>query len=206
MIKKLIRKVLKVPKLFWLWAGKNVSSIISVLAFAFSIYSLSIAQTNTERSERAYVFVRPGNVYNVSDGKTPEPRIMFSNSGNTAAEKTQRWARAIISPPKSNKELEALGLGTLEEGVLNVPPRVPHAIIRYSEQLKSGEREKIANPGGPLRLYVYGRVEYLDIFKKPHFTNFCFIYYGEQQIWSENGGPEFNSTQARYCSVHNDAK
>jgi hypothetical protein len=36
--------------------------------------------------------------------------------------------------------------------------------------------------------------------------NYCFIYFGEQDNFPNNGGPGYNSTRARYCEKHNDAE
>jgi hypothetical protein len=160
---------------------------------------------DTHRNERAYVYASAGNVFNVSDGKIPEPRIVISNSGRTVANNAKRWAAAVISPPKSEKEVHALDRGISEEGAASIAPRVPHALVRYSERLQPGQQTQIANSAGPLRLYVYGRIEYADIFNVSHFTNFCFVYYGEMQDWPLNGGLGYNSTQARFCAGHNES-
>ena len=53
--------------------------------------------------------------------------------------------------------------------------------------------------------YVFGRIEYEDVFGSPHWTEFCHFYTGEQQPWPEElGGPGFEDTQAKYCTKHND--
>jgi hypothetical protein len=141
MVKKTIRTRIIAA---WRWGGKNVSSVIATLAFIVSAATLLITLTNNERTLRAYVYAEPGNVFNVSDTRTPEPRIIISNSGSTVAKDAKRWAAATLSTIKSSDEINRLGNGHLEEGILNIPPRVPHALIRYSDQLKVGQRDQIA--------------------------------------------------------------
>jgi len=45
---------------------------------------------------------------------------------------------------------------------------------------------------GTKRIYVYGRVEYLDIFGKPRFTNFRFFYSG---IFPNPGGMTLSTSE-----------
>jgi len=180
------------------------ASILRTTDHTFSAMRTNQVDTN-ERQQRAYVYARPGNVYNVSDGHRAEPRIVIGNSGATLSRETKRWAKAVILPKQSAFEIKRFDQGEREEGVMEVVPRVDHAIIRYSGQITAEQSQQLALKDGPLRLYVYGEVGYFDVFQKERRTQFCFMYFGEMDDFPKNGGPGFNSTQARYCEARNTA-
>jgi hypothetical protein len=144
------------------------------------------------------VYARPGNVYNVSDGKGPEPRIVIGNSGRTFAKEVIRYAAVRLLPPLSPAGEAGLAIGEREPGTVVVSPQVDHAIIRRHRALAPEETSEIKNENGRMRLYVFGRIDYDDVFGQHRHTDFCYIYFGEQDNFPNNGGPGYNSTQARY--------
>src|SRR5260221_12126419 len=133
------RHFLLILRKWWRCFGRNLAPVSSVLALTVSIAALTHTYNNTLRNERAYVFVNPGNVFNVSDGNAPEPRIIIGNSGHTLAKHAKRWASATVSKSKPLAELNALGSGLREEGTLGIVPNVQHALIRFSERLQPGQ-------------------------------------------------------------------
>lgn len=153
---------------------------------------------------RAYVFAIPGNVYVVSDGSRPEPRTLFRNSGKTFATEVRRSVGVVISHPLSPEQEAAFGDGISEEGSFVLSPNgADDVVIRKGDQLANGEKSGIE--AGRLRLYVFGRVEYKDVFGKSHWTKFCHFFTGEMNNWGpRHSGFGFASNQAKYCSGHNE--
>jgi len=183
-----------------------------ILAFAtgflyFATRDLVKGSDKTARQQlRAYVYVQPGNVYLVSAGLKPQPRIVVRNSGQTFAKDVKCSYGAKVSSNLSVEESAALGPGTPEEGRFTLNPGVDHAIIKWMpDAITADEARSIKTLTGDVRLYVFGKIDYNDVFGDAHHTEFCFMYYGEMQNWPNNGGEGFNSTQARYCENHNDA-
>jgi hypothetical protein len=157
----------------------------------------------SEHQLRAYVQASPGHVYNLVSGAKLEAYIQIGNSGQTPGNGVRRWAGIKISKLLSADETAELGPGDREEGILVSMPRQEHVIIRQLGAPTATESQAIIN--GAQRIYVFGHLEYFDIFDHPRASDFCFMYYGEVQDWPKNGGPGYNSTQARYCEKHNSA-
>ncbi|HXP31721.1 MAG TPA: hypothetical protein VN832_11560 [Stellaceae bacterium] len=159
-----------------------------------------------ELGQRAYIYAQPGNVYNVSTGLGPEPRIVIGNSGRTFAKNVKIYAGVAIRSRLSPNEEAALGRGEEEEGTLVLSPRVEQAIIRRAPQMTENDARGVSsNAGTGSRIYVFGRIEYGDIFDGRHHAEFCFVYYGEMANFPSNGGLGYASNQVRYCDKHNDA-
>jgi hypothetical protein len=185
-------------------------AIISALAVTISAVSLfvsyeSLQQTSltSQAQMRAYVFAEPGPVFNVSAGRRPEPYIIIKNSGQTFAKNVRRWAEVTVSEPLPVAELNSLQVGKKEEGSAILAPSVQSIFIRYGSALNDEHYSQIVAPHGGRRIYVHGTIEYEDIFGVAHQTRFCFMYFGEQQDWPQNGGMGYNPLQAKYCEAHN---
>lgn len=152
---------------------------------------------------RAYIQASPGNVFNLKSGARLEARIIINNSGQTPGNEVTRWAGVKISKPLASAELARLGRGEREEGTLVAMPQAPHVMICGLDPPDATLSDQIIR--GDQRIYVFGRIEYKDIFDRLRVSEFCFVYYGEYDNFPNNGGPGFNSTQARYCDGHNNA-
>jgi hypothetical protein len=157
----------------------------------------------SEQQLRAYVQASPGNVYNLVSGAKLEAYIRIINSGQTPGNEVRRWAGIKISKPLIADETAELGRGDRQEGELVSMPRQEHVIIRQLGAPTTKESQAVVSDDQ--RIYVFGRIEYSDIFDHPRVSEFCFMYYGEVQDWPNNGGPGYNNTQAQYCEKHNSA-
>ncbi len=189
----------------------DISLVVSVIAVFFAGASvvftyqiLQLSEDTAKRQLRAYVFAVPGNVYNVSLGSRPEPRTIIRNGGDTSARNVRRDIGIRISAPLSPEQEAGLGRGTPEEGTLVLSPGgADDVVIRQARTLEDGEAEKIR--AEKIRIYVFGRIEYQDMFGDSHWTEFCHIYSGEMTDWGpEHNGMGYSKTQARYCTKHND--
>jgi hypothetical protein len=164
-----------------------------------------VAETKTasEQQLRAYIQASPGEIYNLKSGAKLEAYIRIINNGQTPGNDVRRWAAIKISKPLTVDAITELGRGDREEGELVSMPRQRHDIIRPLGAPTEAEAEAIIH--GDQRIYVFGHIEYVDIFKQPRMSQFCFMYYGEVQDWPQNGGPGYDNTQARYCEHQNSA-
>jgi hypothetical protein len=181
-----------------------------VLAFATGFLYVATrdlvrgADKTAREQLRAYIQASPGNVFNLKSGARLEARILVNNSGQTPGNEVTRWAGMKISKPLASDELVKLGRGEREEGSLVAMPQAPHVMIRGLDAPDATLSDQIIR--GDQRIYVFGRIEYKDIFEQPRASDFCFVYYGETDDFPKNGGPGFNSTQAKYCDKHNSAR
>lgn len=192
------------------WLGVFVANLIAfflflaTLALYFATRAL-VAETKNASAQqlRAYIQASPGEIYNLNSGARLEAYIRINNSGQTPGNDVRRWATIEISKPLMVDAIAKLGRGDREEGELVSMPRQEHVVIRSLGAPTAAEAEAIIH--GDQRIYVYGRIEYVDIFEQHRASDFCFMYYGEVQDWPQNGGPGYNNTQARYCERHNSA-
>ncbi len=165
---------------------------------------VGLSDVTAKREMRSYVNVRGGNVYNASVQKQPQPRIIITNSGRTFARNVQIWAGTHIGPPLSPSEQAALGPGNRKPGTLVLGPDIPYIIIERGRVIETTELDQVNPYMDKTRIYVFGRVDYEDIFDGTHWIEFCFVYHGEMDNFPRNGGPGFNSTQAQACDAGND--
>jgi len=194
----------------WLLAFLEAPNLIAIFLFlatlALYLATRSLVGETKNASEqqlRAYIQASPGEIYNLKSGAKLEAYIRISNSGQTPGNDVRRWAGIKISKPLTIDAIAELGRGDREEGELVSMPRQEHVIIRPLGTPTTDEADAIIH--GDQRIYVFGRIEYVDIFGQPRASEFCFTYFGEVQDWPQNGGPGYNNTQARYCEKHNSA-
>jgi hypothetical protein len=140
---------------------------------------------NGRRQLRAHVF--PDNI-SIIDGTfldPPEPHktdipgmgILIKNSGQTPAYKVISWWEIKVIP-------------TAEEESLSVPPLVDkHSTmvgtgctfnkgLWFDRAITKAEKDEIFK--GTLGIYAYGRIEYRDVFKIKHFSDFRLVYSGKK--------------------------
>jgi hypothetical protein len=141
------------------------------------------AETTAERQLRAYVF--PDSVA-MWDGTTltpPQPAranvpgivLTWKNTGQTPAGNVVSWAQiavidsadedTLIVPPLQNIFANHLGAGV-----------VNNKSLWFSRALTPSEIADVA--AGAKGVYIYGRIEYSDIFKRDRFSNFRTVYTG----------------------------
>jgi hypothetical protein len=193
------------------WIKREPGTVAAFLLFAATVALVCVTRSlvndtekTAERQLRAYIQASPNSVFNLESGSKLEAYIIISNSGQTPGKEVERWAAMKISKPLTTSEVAELGWGDREEGKLVSMPHESHAIIRQSAPPTALEAAAIIK--GDQRIYVFGQIKYIDVFDEPRTSEFCFIYYGEVQVWpKENGGPGYNGTQARFCEKHNRA-
>lgn len=198
----------------WVDKGLLITLVFTLIAAGYAAcqakrtadYTRDLVMDSREtakRELRAYAYAVPGNVYDVSDGSQPEPRVVFRNSGKTFAINVRRSVGTTMSPPLSKEQEAAFGNGDTDEGVGVLSPNGPdYVIVKRPPKLLSGSQALLLSEN--LRLYVFGRIDYQDSFGQRHWTAFCYYFAGEMADWGEeHGGYGYASNQARDCAGHN---
>jgi hypothetical protein len=180
----------------------TISIIVGFLQFVALIATYWIMRNTARRQLRAYVFPHTIGVYEGSVMDPPQPAhtnepgvvIEFKNCGQTPAYRFISWAEiAVIEPINEDKLV------------------VPEAAERFSLSLPPGgtstkslwlrrklTAQEIADIQANVRaIYVYGRIEYWDVYKKKHFTN---IRVANSGVWPPAPGAGFN-----FCDKGNEA-
>jgi hypothetical protein len=146
-----------------------VTSGLLVIAY------LGISTTRTEL--RAYVAVAEAHLENIGDGQTPIAVLTIKNFGQTPAYQMTQWARvgADVFPLK-NEPPKAKEDKTLPTRVLAPQGAV---ILRpeYKAPLTAGAIAALE--AGTHAIYVEGKIEYRDAFKRKRRTNYLLFAGGK---------------------------
>jgi hypothetical protein len=156
-------------------------------------------------SLRAYVGVQGGTaIYqDTKNGKIFEGRPTMWNDGSTPAHKVRYWANAGIrkAPLPPDAPLPKPDKATTHALVL--APGKSVSMNRFLEETVSPADEERVRRGNMNDdgFYVWGRIDYEDAFGKPHWTNFCVLYWWQPPV--KPGDPE--SLNALWPERHNEA-
>jgi hypothetical protein len=158
--------------------------IWTVLTGAFHT-QLFISEANKAHSEdakppqyeidrqRAYVIVEASELRNAGKSDAPiEGWVSLKNTGLTPALELRRIAR-IFATKYPFDGFDPIPLGDAR-GVLGPGNAVDFGPMRMSGILSA--EQKLAVSKGEMAIYVYGRVEYFDVFRIKRCTNFRLIF------------------------------
>jgi hypothetical protein len=128
------------------------------------------------RDLRAYVGVSRIKL-DISNMQTPEGLVEIQNFGKTPAYKVRHWTAIGIQPYPPNEGLPELPV-TAKSSVTTIFPQIKnlgHVALKkpLPQGITPGTRE--------LTVYVYGRISYEDAFKNDRYSNFRFIFGGEEE-------------------------
>jgi hypothetical protein len=156
------------------------------------------AETTAERQLRAYVFADTVSIWDGTTLDKPRPDrenfpgivLTWKNTGQTPAGNVISWAQiAVIDPANENTlvvpPLQKLFANHLGAGVTN------NKSLWFDRALTPSEIADIRV--GAKGIYVYGRIEYVDIFKRSRFSNFRTVYTG---VYPPFAGAIFNVCQS----------
>jgi len=160
------------------------------------------ADKTAERQLRAYVHPDSTNLWDGSTLTPPQPHrtnipgifVQWRNTGETPAKNVVSWARvAVFSPQyearfKPPPKLEARFSNNLGRGVPG------NKSLWYRRALTQQQAADVGT--GRLGIYIYGRIEYEDIFKKKRWTTFKFVYTNSIFPPIAGGGGSFNICQS----------
>jgi hypothetical protein len=185
---------------FWLVLATIILAIVAVIQIGFltrqeqiSVKTAQAAKDSAdaakgaivlsgktaERQLRAYIGVTTNTrVPNLVVGKKQEAGIFFTNYGQTPANKTRYWGDVQIREYPLNAPLPSLDF---RSDILPINPnqKIPIAFETIS-QLTSEEEAKLR--AGTGRFYLYGEIEYFDVFGEKRITTFRFSYGGSLLI------------------------
>jgi hypothetical protein len=125
--------------------------------------------------DAAYVVVQGANTGDFKVGEKISAIITLINAGNTPAYEfvIYSYMQARDKPPSMQRVKNIPGdiskslVGP--RGTLDLP-------IISNFVIPNDESVKILQQGNPLRLYLWGRVEYVDIFKRKRWMTFCMLH------------------------------
>ncbi len=183
---------------------KISDALLILLTAALACFTLGLLReesTKTPRELRAYILFENAGVSNIQIGKVPEAEVHFKNFGRTPAYDT--YVTFGIAFIKDVSELADLinihwvkyrvgpsHIGA--DGLLRPQSRyggMEGAAINQGlwDELKAGKRF----------LYVAGRVDYTDVFKKPHWATF--------RLWQDGKAALIGSNELILSHAGNDA-
>jgi hypothetical protein len=175
-----------------------VGVVVLCVYTALTGYQAYIAKDSAQRQLRAYVSAAVDKQPIMSGPDQPEIGLVFKNNGQTPAyDLTTRMLISFGSGPLTSEEV-ANGIADFKKTTRRSSSTLfPGAEVRSSTQLEEGivlsSEDKWTIELGVRTLWVFGEVEYVDAFSKPHFTHFRLYMRGPKMlranklVWAEEG-------------------
>jgi hypothetical protein len=163
------------PVPWWLGSG-TVEAFFTGLIALYAIRQYVESRRSSERQLRAYItvgsirFQRPG----LPNGDDLPWRIEFSvrNSGQTPAYRVGVIVQSDVGVTrKPDDAIFELGDGKVSYPESLLPPGTVHE-VRLADGLEFGKSEFLDYQSKNLAAYIWGRVDYVDCFGNPHWTQF----------------------------------
>jgi hypothetical protein len=161
---------------FWAVVAALVQAAALILTFRLQRFTI-------RRQLRAYVFPETFDLYDGALSKPPNPQVanepacvlILKNSGQTPAYKVVSFAKIELVEPINEDRLVTTPL--LDKFSANLGPGTQiRNSPRFGRQLTQNEIADINN--GTKGLYLFGRIDYRDIFWRKRFTTFRLRYLG----------------------------
>jgi hypothetical protein len=173
-----------------------IAIIVSAIAAGFSAWQAFTASSTAKRQLRPYLFISSTSeappvthLVGLSVGRPAVAQVAFENTGQTSAYAVhQRIAVKVLDYPLSNN-FDLQGGTSISQGMVG-----PHARMfnsSASETLLTKEEDEEVRKGTKA-VYVYGRIDYEDSARVPHWTIYC-LYFSSQYNFVPN-----------FCAAHND--
>ena len=178
-----------------------LTAIATGIAACYTRNQWITADDAEKRQLRAYLSARVAEgegVYDLTPDTFATAQIRFRNSGPTPAYKVHHQSSMMVFPyPLPEGANFAMEKPKRPPTIMYFPPNFEDGIgtnVRIDRVFTLDEINSISD-GVNYRLYVIGVINYLDAFDIPHYTKFCFSFYGiSPRIFNYD-----------YCSQHNDA-
>lgn len=169
----------------------------TAIATAALIWTLIETRETARRELRAYLFVDTSNII---IGARPHNKgrvisiIAVKNSGSTPAHRVSHWSEVKIAEIAQEGEMNAPSpLVAMSQST--IPPGGGITADRSIE--KPGRIETAHIKTGLAAIFIFGAIEYFDVFDRPHRTNYRLHFTG---MW-----PVPDGTVMRFCTEGNDA-
>jgi hypothetical protein len=160
-----------------------VSTAAAFLQFLALVLTVGVMRSTSRRQLRAYTFPSSIVLFEGSIMKPPQPAhenepgvvIEFRNCGQTPAYRLVSWAAIAVLEPINEEKLVRPEIE--ERFSLTLPTNgTSTKALWLQRKLSEGEINDIRNH--VRAIYVYGRIEYLDVYKKRRYSNFRMRYSG----------------------------
>jgi hypothetical protein len=126
-------------------------------------------EKHSERELRAYVFYESADIARPDDFSEITARVKILNSGQTPAYRVRHSIAVIVA----DHDLVDFPVPQMEASEMSLGPQVKYTMER---RLILDRQQQADVRGGTKRIYVFGRINYVDTFKNQQFTNFRMYY------------------------------
>lgn len=149
--------------------GAAVFSLLQVVAL---IVTVGVMMTNGRRQLRAYVFTQS---YKVGDRDLcgrPTVRFSINNCGQTPARETRHFGVLKVCKWPLPEDFDFPVIDFYNGGVITTFPNVSNdGAASFRENVTDAQIELLRSESH--KVFVFGLVEYRDVFKKKRTTRFC---------------------------------
>lgn len=165
------------------WAAIYVSggaAGIALLALLVALWQLGVAAATAKKQLRAYLGVTPQDI-RILEKNHLQTYIEVLNTGSTPAKKVRQWTKIEIRPPatKDPFPLDEVGYG--------VRPIVPGAKWLLGMEMNTTDQQFAALQMQMLAIFVWGRVEYEDIYGEHQWLTFRYRNIGTVYSQDQHG-------------------
>ena len=179
--------------------------ILAIIAYC----ALRESQKTAQRQLRAYVYVNPQSAFHIDGQGALQVYSVVGNSGQTPALSVERFVGLEVLTPIQNVTNKLM---LRENGVTVLGPRSEIALVKNWSQGELPADQFLQIRNGTLRVYVFGKILYEDVYGTKWKTGFCNSYFGSEGV--ENSQPTatdpknvsfgYLGWQAKPCEVGNE--
>jgi hypothetical protein len=187
----------------FLWTRRATMGVFIYTALTFIIAGASIwqgwvARDTEKRQIRAYAFPTPIGINNFSVDSSPTGGVNVRTMGQTPAYKVrgQVGIKPMPYPLSNETDLWISNTKQIQNSTFISPTNTFILKVAVDGTLTRQQVDAI-NSGNALRLYVWGRVDYEDVFANSHWFTFCYSYDGRSITIDKDGGepcPRYNDS------------
>ena len=151
--------------------------LLQLISFIWQAVSLKrtirVMRDTADRQLRAYVAGIPNFMFAFSERSLPRAKFRLANSGVTPAHRLRHRTEIEIlpNPVEAGMSLPTPS-GNLSDPMVLFPNTDFAGTKTRAKVFDASEISRIRN--GAASIYVYGEIEYFDIFEKRRTTSFCF--------------------------------
>jgi hypothetical protein len=167
-----------------------VAALAAIGAAIFSGWQVFVASDTEKRQTRAYAFPTPIPITHFSANDKPVGGVNIKTMGQTPAYnvRAEGFLRGMAYPLRADESLDLSRPDAVKVSAFIGATNVMNDVVTASEKWDQPAIEK-ARDGKAFRLFVWGRVDYEDVFKAPHWFTFCYSYDGQSIDRGEGGEP-----------------
>lgn len=163
----------------------NVNKVIaltSILLVGIGFAHFWVFRSYSQKNSRAYLIAVDPKLNLLKIGKRIEVSYTVRNDGQTPAYNVSDKVFVKILPDTSKPEMPT---DTRDFYYPLYGSGVPqNRKVHSAKQIYTpGLRVSLNDTGTTYGIYLWGRIKYTDIFRKPHWTTFCYRYVWDKPIW-----------------------